>query len=331
MRALLVTVPLVLLLWLGYWFAGAFALRQGFDRALAAQSGAGPVAGYDGLAVSGFPTRFDLKITAPRLSDPARGLGWAAPVLSLSLPAALPWHIAATLPPTMTFTTPDGPASLTASQLTATAALAPDTALPFDRLTLAGQGLALRATGFESAAASAHLQTQRQAADPLTHAVTASLTTITLDPAFRMALQQGSDLPEQIDLLDLAGSVTLTAPLDRFAARTHPDLAALDIAQARLVWGDLSIQASGRIVPDATGLAEGRIEVTITNWRRLPPVLVAARLITPEAAPTVTRMMELLAQQGQDPDSLTLPLAFQSGRMSFGPIPLGPAPRIQRQ
>jgi hypothetical protein len=56
------------------------------------------------------------------------------------------------------------------------------------------------------------------------------------------------------------------------------------------------------------------------------PVLVAAGLITADAAPTVTRALELLVQQGNDPSVLTLPLAFQQGRMSLGPLPLGPAP-----
>ena len=55
-------------------------------------------------------------------------------------------------------------------------------------------------------------------------------------------------------------------------------------------------------------------------------VLVAAGLITADAAPTVTRALELLVQQGNDPSVLTLPLAFQQGRMSLGPLPLGPAP-----
>ena len=71
-----------------------------------------------------------------------------------------------------------------------------------------------------------------------------------------------------------------------------------------------------------------RIDIRIVEWRELVPVLVAAGLVTTDAAPTVTRALDLLAQQGDDPDILNLPLAFQQGRMSLGPLPLGPAPYL---
>ncbi len=58
------------------------------------------------------------------------------------------------------------------------------------------------------------------------------------------------------------------------------------------------------------------------------PVLVAAGIVTAEVSPTVTRAMELLAQQGPDPEVLTVPLSFNSGLMSLGPLPLGPAPDL---
>jgi hypothetical protein len=51
-------------------------------------------------------------------------------------------------------------------------------------------------------------------------------------------------------------------------------------------------------------------------------------LVQPEVAPTVERMMETMAASSGDPQVLDLPLKFSSGRMSLGPLPLGPAPRM---
>jgi hypothetical protein len=39
-------------------------------------------------------------------------------------------------------------------------------------------------------------------------------------------------------------------------------------------------------------------------------------------------MFALLAAQTGDPEDLDLPLVFANGRMSLGPLPLGPAPRM---
>jgi hypothetical protein len=68
------------------------------------------------------------------------------------------------------------------------------------------------------------------------------------------------------------------------------------------------------------------VTVDVTNWNRLPAVLVAAGLVTPEVAPTVARGMQALAAQTEDPTVLSLTLTLADGRMSFGPFPLGPAP-----
>jgi hypothetical protein len=118
----------------------------------------------------------------------------------------------------------------------------------------------------------------------------------------------------------------LTAPLDRHVRTSAPQVEKLTLREGLLRWGDLVISAAGDVVPNADGQAEGRIDIRVEQWRHLVPVLVAAGLITADAAPTVTRALELLVQQGNDPSVLTLPLAFQQGRMSLGPLPLGPAP-----
>ena len=59
------------------------------------------------------------------------------------------------------------------------------------------------------------------------------------------------------------------------------------------------------------------------------PVMVALGLIKPEVTETVTRAMELLAQQDGTPEVLDVPLVFQNGRMSLGPVPLGAAPYLR--
>lgn len=331
MRALLLAILAVAVLWAGYWVVGSRAMNHTVSAWFAAP-GPGITASQTDIAVSGFPNRFDLTVTAPAIALPEQGWSWSAPFAQVFMMTWKPWHLIAALPQSQTIATPFGTYALASTQLEASMILIPGTALALDRTVIAGEGLALSGgDGWEISATKATLATRLMPDDARAHEIGLDAATLTPDAAFRMALAPLSSLPEQIDQLRLDAVASLTAPLDRFAATSQPRLSGLRVKQGLLRWGALVISAQGQISPAADGTAEGRIDLRVENWRELVPVLVASGLVTPEVAPTVTRAMELLAEQGADPKVLNLPLVLSSGRMSLGPLPLGPAPRFQRQ
>ena len=116
--------------------------------------------------------------------------------------------------------------------------------------------------------------------------------------------------------------------IDRHAGEAKPTLTGFDLTEARLIWGDLAFSASGSLKPGKDGLAEGSITMTVKNWRVLPPVLVALGIVKPEIEPTITRAMEVAAAQSPDMDVITMTLRCTDGWMYFGPLPLGPAPKL---
>ena len=329
MRALLVAVLIAAAAWSGYWFVGAQVMERAANGWFADQTARGLVAERADLTVAGFPNRFDMTVTSPRFEDPDSGFGWTAPFLQVFMMSWKPWHIIAALPQEQTLRLPGQDVMITSTRLQASVVAVPGTDLALDRTTLIGDGVALQSSlGWTGSATSARIATRRAPDSATAHEIGVELTTITPDATFRMALQQGSDLPEVIDLLRIDAVADLTAPLDRHVQTNAPQLAKLTLREGLMRWGDLVISASGDVAPNADGQAEGRIDIRIAEWRDLVPVLVAAGLVTTDAAPTVTRALELLAQQGDDPDILNLPLAFQQGRMSLGPLPLGPAPYL---
>lgn len=329
MRAVLVVVLVLAGLWGGYWFVGSRALEQGAAGWFASQQGRPLLAEQRGIAVAGFPNRFDLTITEPRLTDSRSGIAWSAPFAQIFTMTWKPWHLIATLPQSQQITLPDQVLDLTSTLVQGSLVVTPGPDLALDRSTIAGDGLALRSSaGWELSLSSARIGTRRAADRALAQELGIELSNLTPDAGFRMALAQGSALPEQIDLIRLDAVLGLSAPLDRHAAATRPRLTDITLREGLLRWGDLVLSASGDLAPAADGTPEGRIEIRVENWRKLIPVLIAAGLVTPETSQTVTRALELFAAQGSDPDVLTLPLAFQQGRMSLGPLPLGPAPRL---
>lgn len=331
MRRILIAVLVFTALWAGYWFGVARLLERGADSWFVAQTEAGMIAGHDGLRVTGFPLRFDLTVTRPHLGDAATG-GWSAPEARVSARAWMPWRVTLDLPEQQVVALPGQEVTVSSYALTTTVAVTPGTALPLDWSSLTGDGVSmLSSQGWRLAVEHFTTNTQRTETDPLTHDLRIEATSITPDKAFRQRLAKQSTLPELIDGLLLDAALTFSAPLDRTAAETQPHLTALTLRNATVTWGDLVLAATGELVPDANGLVEGRIDLRLTSWRALVPVLVAAQLITPEVAPTVTRALEVLAKDATAKD-LEVPLVMSEGWMRLGPIPLGPAPLVvQRQ
>jgi len=330
MRVLLLVVLVVAGLWGGYWFVGARAVEQGVTGWFAGQSDGPLQVSQAGVDVAGFPNRFDLTVTQPRVVDTVTGAGWTAPFAQVFAMSWKPWHLIATLPQEQMVILPGQDVVVTSTLVQGSLVMEPGMDLVLDRTTVVGDGLALRSTaGWEVSATSARFATRRAPEDALAHEIGVELTTVQPDAAFRMALQGQSDLPEQIDQMRIDAWVDLSAPVDRHAGRTRPAVEAVKLREGLLRWGDLVISGQGEVVPALDGRAEGRIEIRVENWRKMVPVMVAAGLISPQVTETVTRAMELLAAQDGTPDVLDVPLVFRQGRMSLGPVPLGPAPFLR--
>ena len=329
MRAILVIVLVVAGLWGGYWFVGSRAMEQAAGNWFAAQQGDPIRAEQQGIAVAGFPNRFDLTVTEPRLTDTQTGLGWAAPFAQVFMMTWKPWHVIATLPQSQTLTLPGQEVAVTSTLIQGSLVVTPGTSLELDRTAIAGDGVNLRSSaGWEVAAATARFGSRRAPDRALAHEVALDLTTLTTPAAFRMALAQRSDLPEQIEQLRLDTVLGLSAPLDRHAGTTRPQLTDITLREGLLRWGGLVLSAQGSLTPATDGTPEGRIDIRVQNWRELVPVLIASGLVTDQTSQTLTRALELYAGQGSDPTVLTIPLSFQQGWMNLGPLPLGPAPQV---
>jgi hypothetical protein len=168
------------------------------------------------------------------------------------------------------------------------------------------------------------LHTRADAATPNAHELSLVIPNLTPDAALIAA----TGLPAAISMIRLDAVGAFSAPLDRNAEATQPRLTGLQVKEGTLLWGDLTIAAQGEIAANEGGLAEGRIDITIKGWRKALPLAVTLGLIKPNVAPTVEGMLNAMATQTGDAETLQLPLVYKNGRGSLGPIPLGAAPRL---
>jgi hypothetical protein len=325
MRKLLFLLVLVTLLWSGYWFAGSTALKQGAEELFAGSAARGLVAEKTDLRVTGFPNRFDLTVEGLRLADPASGMGWQAPFAQVFAMTWKPWHVIAALPPEQVVTLPDQEVILASEGLMASLRARPTPDLPLAMAVAETDRLEARSTlGWTVAADRSVLSLAAVEGTEADYVLSLDIANLAPDPG----LLSAGDLPPEIAVTKLRATLTLAAPLDRHLGGAGPQMTALDLTETLVSWGDVLLAAQGKIAPDDQGYAAGRIEISLTNWRRFLPLAVATGAVQPELAPTVETLLAGLAEQTGDPEVLKLPLVLEGGWMSLGPVPLGPAPLL---
>jgi hypothetical protein len=334
MRLIMIMVLVAACVWGGYWFAGSRALEQAAVGWFSAEQAAGRNAGYKALSVSGFPNRFDLTVDGLHLESPDGRLAWDAPFAQVFALTYKPWHLIAALPNEQVMTLAGERVSLRSSYLQGSLVVSPNTSAALDRATVIGRDLvAATGAGATFGASEVSLASKRHPSDRNTHEIGLRITDLAPDAKVMAALLDGADLPPVIGSIKMDAVISFSAPLDRFAAETQPAVTRIDLRDATVAWGNLTLTGNGSIVAGADGLAEGRIDWTLQNWHDLPPQLVAnaltdAGLIKAEVGPTVVRMIEVMGEQSPDLKAFALPMVFQDGRFSLGSIPIGAAPRL---
>jgi hypothetical protein len=326
MRLILWATLVLGVLWGGYWVAGSRAIEGGVAAWFAQAESQGIQASQSGISVSGFANRFDLTVTEPHLSDPATGWGWQAPFAQVLAMTWKPWHVIAVLPHDQHILAPGQDITLTSTKLDASVRVTPSTDAALAEVVIEGHDLLAQSDlGWTLGAKSVVAALARDTTMLNGQRFGVDVTDLTPDPALAALVP---DLGQVISQVHLDATATLSAPLDRHIAETQPRLTGLRLTDFHMTWGSLVASASGQIAPDAARVAEGKIAFRFKNWRTIPPLLAALGLVQPGMANSITSGLEAMAASGKDPTILDLDLTFAKGRMTLGPLPLGPAPQM---
>ena len=330
MRTAFVVVLAALGLWAGYWAVGSIALDRGLSGWLEDRAAEGWLAEYSELTVEGFPSRFDTTIRDLELADPETGVAWQVPEFRIEAASARPTRITAIWPPEQAVASPFERITVTSGTMQAEIGFEPDTALALETSDFVLSDMALVSTaGWEAALAEGTLTTNQAAGVENGHDIRFEASSVLPAEPLRVSLDPAGVLPETVETLRIAATLGFDAPWDRFAIeRARPQVTSIDLDELQATWGDLDLRAAGELAVDSQGVPEGRITVKATNWREMLGLARNSGLLPEALAPTVERAFELLAGLSGPPDTLDAPLSFQNGLVTFGPIPLGPAPRL---
>lgn len=327
MRLMLWIIAGLTALYSAYWAVASRAIRGEAEAALATMraEGTADAAAFD---IAGFPARFDVTLDAPRLASRDGTFRWSAPELRLYALSYQPQHVIAVLPAEQTLVLGRETVAITSEAFSASAVFGLSAAVPLDHAQTVGKAVVLASDAgwglgldeVRAAVLRGEGETEQRVGIELLGL------TLTGLPAERVTT--GGALPARGERFYLDAMLGLDRPLDRFAAEEGVRLRSAEITALSLDWGPAGLSGQGSLTLSAEGVPEGRIDLRLRNWRAVLRLGVALGLVRPETAPTVERAAESLARIGGNPEVLTLPLVFAGGRMSLGPIPLGPAPRF---
>ena len=330
MRILLVVVVLALLGWGGYWFVGAQAVERGLAAWIEDRRDEGWVADYQELNTAGFPNRFDTTITELELADPETGLAWSAPFFQILALSYKPNHVIAVWPGEQVIATPLEKIGITSEKMQGSVVLRPGPSLELDHANFVLDGIAMQSTAGWSAQMEKGLFATRQTVGREdAHDIAFQATKLQPSRDLLALLDRTGSLPDVFESMRIDTTVAFDAPWNRSAIEdARPQITALELKELSAIWGEMDLQAAGKLQVDAAGQPEGKITVRAKNWREMLRIAVATGAVAETFAPTIERALELLAEMSGNPKTLDAPLTFGNGRMSFGPIPLGPAPRL---
>lgn len=316
------------MVWSGWWWVGSIATETALTAWLEDRRAAGWAVDY-GLATTGYPTAFDTTVDDLRIADPASGLAWNAPRLEIRSAAWAPNAIDVVFPPSQVWASPYGTVTITARRFEAGGAISPVPRFALTNSTLAIEGMRLAASDGRKIDVESLAWTSTPGEGANSHVLDGTAIGITLPQVARRQFDPRGLLPGIISELRLEGTFGFDAPWDLDALeRRRPQPTRVELRNVHAVWGGLELRVVGTLDVDAQGIPEGRLDVKAVNWRDMVELMQSNGTLPAEIGPFAMAALEALAGANGRPDTLDAPLNLSGGFIRFGPVPIGPAPRL---
>jgi hypothetical protein len=320
LRILIAVTVIAAAVWGTYWFIGSRALDRTVTQILAEH----PDFAAESHHVRGFPNRFDLTLTEPRLQmDPLR---WQAPFLQVFALSYRPHHLIVILPHEQRASVAGQEATLLSDDARASLFMTPDRMLPLERTALVVQAPRLQMQGATHQADALRMASRSE--DARLHDAVIEIEAAFPDPVLMDALDPERYFPRRFDVIRLEGQMQFDRPLDRAAlAGAIPNLVIMQFTGARVRFDDIDVLARGTVEPDAAGRLSGPVTLTVTGWPSLLEKLSETGIIDADQAGFLRPLLAGMTDP-ENPDQIELELMLRDGAVSAGPITLARIPAL---
>lgn len=325
-------IILLMIGWFVWWRVAAGAHEAAIEGWLAAQRERGWQAEAAAVDVDGFPSRLDVTLTEPALAHPDAGWAWSAARFDIRQVIYDPTFFVAEWPVEQRFALPGARAILRNEEMEASLKVAAATTLDLVRASFDVQRASVEAdAGWTAAAerATLHIRAAPDAGPANAYEFRFDAAGLRPPDFLRRMIDPAGALPPATEAIALEGRAAFDRPLNRRAFEGRPPaLSALSMKEARAAWGGLELTATGSLTADAEGYAEGALDLSARNWRDMLSAAVAAGAIGQTLADALQTGLGFVAGLSGKSDQLDVALTFRDGYARIGPVPIGPAPRL---
>ncbi len=322
------------LVWAGWWYA----LAKGQEAGLAAwfddRADHGWQAEYTEIGMTGFPLRLEREITDIQLADPKTGWAWSAPWLRVVSDTFTPNRVEVTWPDAQSLAVPGERTDITSRTMAAQLELKPELALGLTHASVDVAGLDVRARpgpagrGWTASAGVVEADVAERVNDD-GYTITFKAEKVILPEPLMARIDPTGLAGRELERMTFDGSAVFDAPLDRTLIEDgHLALRAATIRRAEFQWGQMRLDAKGKIKVDKQGYPKGKIKITARHWREIIALAQRSGAIGSDVAKALETALELVALLGGDRDELDATLKFKDGHVWIGPISIGKAWRL---
>ena len=310
----------------GAWFWMRGEVERGLEATRTAATASGWTMDWDRYSISGFPFRLDIALDNPRVREPS-GWGLSARRLKAEAFVFAPGHWVAVAPDgVIVARRRGGPLRVDAKALRASLSDADKTP---PRLSVEGLGLTFAtpsgaATFPIRSASEFHLHMKSGPDDQGAAYVELDGAIVGLDGLLGRIANNRSATLIMDGIYSKAASLSgSTWPIA--VRRWQAAGGRLRLRRLQVVAGQAQIEASqGDLGVGATGRLTGRVDLVLHQAPRTLNAMSETGALTPDAA----RAAAVVAGAVRQGPTVSLPLSFEAGRTTLGPIAIGPAPRL---
>lgn len=311
--------------WSLWWLIGSIIIQLGVPKLLDLNRENGGRSELTVDSVRGFPGHFGITLSDIALSNPSRTTEWVGDALNVKLRAWNPTHANIIFPPAYRLRTEGVRYTVSSISNETEIAFSPGLTLKFKKLVGAYSDLTIQSSkGASFAVEKAAFDIRPAKATDYGFDINVDISALKLPPQLRREIDLSYSLSDTIALISLDAVVDFDKDWTPFeAGASNPQPTEINLKNFELLWDGLSFSAQGDLEIDRAGQARGTIYLQTENWRRLVELAAAnGKISASEKAQAETGLAVLSGGK----DALRVPLVFQDGFMSLGPVPIGQAP-----
>jgi hypothetical protein len=331
MRKLILLCLGLAVIYSAYWFIAANASERGIKAWLDARETDGWQSEYTALETRGYPLHLKTVLADIAMADPATGLAYQTSRLTIESRSFTPTRLHASMAQDARVSTPFQHIDITNSRAEGTLFVAVGPALTLQRAAFEFDALTAASTlGWGFSLANAKAVAIQNAQTALAHDIAVTITDFTPSASLMSRLNPNGILSDSFDALTIDGQVTFDKAWDITALEgPRPQPTKVHMRNMAATWGALDLRIAGAFDVDARGFPNGKLSIKATNWREMITLATAAGIIPKDLENLALRAGNMLAGMKGNTTTIDAELTLARGTISFGFLPLGPAPRLK--